>query len=126
MISRETKITIHHLPVNIKQNKTMELASNISSCLVCALLTPISPGIVKKKRSKQMITAFVTNVFLGPFRNPCQSKNKPVIGLQLVVMWFIPLVRCPRGINRVPFSPITYATHCLAWLSYGKRLWLRQ
>ena len=25
--------------------------------------------------------------------------------------------------NSVPFSLITYATHCLAWLSYGKRLW---
>ena len=41
--------------------------------------------------------AFVINVFLGPLRNPRQSKNKPVIAFQLVVMLFIPLVRCPRA-----------------------------
>ena len=46
---------------------------------------------------------------LHPLRNPRQCKNKPFIGLQLVVMWFIPLVRCPRGINHVTprFRPIT-------------------
>ena len=32
------------------------------------------------------------SVFLHPLRNPCQCKNKPFTGLQLVVIWFIPLV----------------------------------
>ena len=25
--------------------------------------------------------------------------------------------------NSIPFSFINYAAHCMAWLSYGKRLW---
>ena len=46
---------------------------------------------------------------LHPLRNPRQCKNKPFIGLQLVVMWFIPLGQRPRGINHVTprFRPIT-------------------
>ena len=29
-------------------------------------------------------------------------------------------------INSVPFSFINYAAHCLGWLSYVKRLWMRK
>ena len=50
---------------------------------------------VKKTKERWTIETFFVNVFLLSLRNPRQCKNKPFIGLQLVVMWFIPLVRCP-------------------------------
>ena len=31
-----------------------------------------------------------------------------------------------NGGNSIPFSFINYASHCTAWLSYGKRLWPKQ
>ena len=62
---------------------------------------------VKKAKDKWTIETFFVNVFLHPLWNPRQGKNKPFIGLQLVVMWFIPLVLLfltlilPKKISRV-------------------------
>ena len=39
-----------------------------------------------KTKERVTIEAFFVNVFLHPLRNPRQCKNKPFIGLQLMVM----------------------------------------
>ena len=46
-----------------------------------------------KTKERWTIAAFFVNVFLHPLRNPRHCKNKPFIGLQLVVMWFTPFSR---------------------------------
>ena len=44
-----------------------------------------------KTKERWIIEAFFFSVFLHPLRNPGHYNNKSFIGLQLVVMWFIPL-----------------------------------
>ena len=54
-----------------------------------------------KTKERWTIEAFFFSVFLHPLGNPRQSKNKPFIGLMLVVMWFIPLMQFLRGKSHI-------------------------
>ena len=86
-------------------------------------MPPVPAWSVKKTKERWTIEAFFVNIFLHPLRNPRLCKNKPFIGLQLVVMWFIPLGQRTRGINHVTprFRPITL-TYLLILILLRERL----
>ena len=59
-------------------------------------MPPVPAWSVKKQRKRNNRGIFRQCIF-ATLKESSESKNKPFIGLQLVVMWFIPLVRCPRA-----------------------------